>query len=114
MLFYSKEVEYAVKIDLTQTHDVGDAYHSIDWKETQEKYNDPGTKYCFDVLDGKKQAGYNIQLACFRHLRDLHRQNTKEFPYHYDIKQVNRLLTLASIYFNFDTSETTKLIELVK
>ena len=100
-----------MKIDLTQTHDVGDAYHSIDWKEIQEKYNDPGTKYCFDVLNGKKQAGYNIQLACFRHLRDLQRQNTKEFPYHYDIKQVDRLLKFASISPNVDTGEPTKLMD---
>lgn len=100
-----------MKIDLTQTHDVEGAYQSIDWKEIQEKYNDPGTKYCFDVLNGKKQAGYNIQLACFRHLRDLQRQNTKEFPYHYDIKQVDQLLKFASISPNVDTGEPTKLMD---
>lgn len=100
-----------MKIDLTQTHDVGDAYHSIDWNDIRLKYNDPGTKYCFDVLNGKKQAGYNIQLACFRHLRDLQRQNTKEFPYHYDIKQVDRLLKFASISPNVDTGEPTKLMD---
>lgn len=100
-----------MKIDLTQTHDVGDAYNSIDWKEIKEKYTDDATKYCFDVLNGKKQAGYNIQLACFRHLRDLQRQNTKNFPYHYDIKQADQLLKFASISPNVDTGEPTKLMD---
>ena len=100
-----------MKIDLTQTHDVVGTYNSIDWEEIKEKYNDPGTKYCFDVLNGKKQAGYDIQLACFRHLRDLQRQNTKKFPYHYDIKQVNQILKFASISPNVDTGEPTKLMD---
>ncbi len=100
-----------MKIDLSSTHDVKGAYRSINWKEIQEKYNDSATKYCFDVLDGRQKAGYNIQLACFRHLRDLQRQNTKEFPYHYDIKQANRLLKFASISPNVDTGEPTKLMD---
>lgn len=100
-----------MKIDLSSTHDVEGAYRSINWKKIQEKYNDSATKYCFDVLDGRQKAGYNIQLACFRHLRDLQRQNTKEFPYHYDIKQANRLLKFASISPNVDTGEPTKLMD---
>ena len=100
-----------MKIDLSQTRDVVGTYNSIDWKEIQEKYTDDATKYCFDVLNNKKQAGYNIQLACFRHLRDLQRQNTKEFPYHYDIKQADQLLKFASISPNVDTGEPTKLMD---
>ncbi|WP_281196554.1 terminase large subunit [Lactobacillus acetotolerans] len=100
-----------MKIDLSQTRDIVGAFHSIDWEEIKEKYNDPGTKYCFDVLNNKKQAGYDIQLACFRHLRDLQRQNTKNFPYHYDIKQVNQILKFASISPNVDTGEPTKLMD---
>ncbi|MCI1524432.1 MAG: terminase large subunit [Lactobacillus crispatus] len=100
-----------MKIDLTKTHDVLGTYKVINWAKIKNKYHDAGTKYCFDVLDGKKQAGYNIQLACFRHLRDLQRQNTKEFPYHYDIKQVDRLLKFASISPNVDTGEPTKLMD---
>ena len=69
------------------------------------------SKYCFDVLNGEKQAGYNIQLACFRHLRDLQRQNTKNFPYHYDIKQADRILKFASISPNVDTGDPTKLMD---
>ena len=99
-----------MKIDLTQTHDVDGAYQSIDWTDIKNDYTDPGTKYCFDVLDKKIQAGYSIKLACFRHLRDLQRQDTKDFPYHYDIKAANMLLKFAAIAPNVDTGEPTELM----
>lgn len=99
-----------MKIDLTQTHDVDGAYQSIDWTDIRNDYTDPGTRYCFDVLDKKIQAGYSIKLACFRHLRDLQRQDTKDFPYHYDIKAANMLLKFAAIAPNVDTGEPTKLM----
>ena len=99
-----------MKIDLTQTHDVEGSYKSMDWSEIRKKYEDPGTKYCFDVLDNKILAGYAIKLACFRHLRDLQRQGDDDFPYHYDIEAANRLLKFASIAPNVDTGEPTELM----
>lgn len=99
-----------MKIDLTQTHDVDGAYDSIEWSAIRDKYRDPGTTYAFDVLDKKIQAGYMIKLACFRHLRDLQRQDTDDFPYHYDIKEADKLLKFASISPNVDTGEPTKLM----
>lgn len=99
-----------MKIDLTQTHDVEGSYKSIDWSEIRKKYKDPGTTYCFDVLDKKLLAGYAIKLACFRHLRDLQRQGDNDFPYHYDIEAANRLLKFASIAPNVDTGEPTELM----
>lgn len=99
-----------MKIDLTQTHDVDGAYDSIEWSTIRDKYRDPGTTYAFDVLDKKIQAGYMIKLACFRHLRDLQRQDTDDFPYHYDIKEADKLLKFASISPNVDTGEPTKLM----
>ena len=100
-----------MKVDLTQTHDVEGAYDAIDWSKIREKYKDPGTNYCFDVLDKKIQAGYLIKLACFRHLRDLQRQGNKDFPYHYDIEAANILLKFAAIAPNVDTGEPTKLMD---
>ena len=100
-----------MKIDLTQTHDVDGAYEAVDWSEIRKKYKDPGTNYCFDVLDKKIQAGYLIKLACFRHLRDLQRQGNKDFPYHYDIEAANILLKFAAIAPNVDTGEPTKLMD---
>lgn len=98
------------KIDLTQTHDVEGAYQSIDWTGIKNKYHDSGTKYAFDVLNNKIQAGYTMKLACFRHLRDLQRQNSKDFPFHYDINSADKLLKFASISPNVDTGEPTKLM----
>lgn len=101
----------ALKIDLTQTHDVIGAYKSIDWSDIKAKYHDPATLYAFSVLNGTKIAGYRIKLACFRHLMDLKRQGQPDFPYHYDVEEANRLLTFAKICPNVDTGEPTKLME---
>ena len=99
-----------MKIDLTQTQDVIGAFNSIDWTDIKKKYQDEGTKYAFDVLEEKQLAGYKTQLACFRHLRDLQRQNTPEFKFHYDTKEINKILQFAAICPNVDTGEPTKLM----
>lgn len=91
-----------MKIDLTQTHDVIGAYQALNFNDIRLKYNDDGTKYCFDVLDEKIVAGYLTKLACFRHLRDLQRQNEPDFPYHYDLKEVKVTLKFASIVPDVD------------
>lgn len=36
---------------------------NVDFSEVRGKYKDPGTQYALDVLDGKRQAGYMMQLA---------------------------------------------------
>lgn len=91
-----------MKIDLTQTHDVDGAYKSIDWTDTKAKYQDDATKYCFDVLEGKTIAGYLMKLSCFRNLQDLKRQNQDDFPYHYDMKEVQNTFKFASIVPDVD------------
>ena len=90
------------KIDLTQSHDVLGEYSKLDFSKIRENYTDPGTKYCFSVLDGEIVTGYLIKLACFRHLRDLQRQNTADFEYVYDIREAEKLLKFASICPNVD------------
>ena len=99
-----------MKIDLTQTHDVIGAYRSIDYANVRSQYTDAGTVYCFDVLDGKVMAGYDIKLACFRHLQDLSRQNTSEFPYHYSSTEVTKILRFASICPEIKTKRPVKLM----
>lgn len=69
-----------MKIDLTQTHDVIGSYQSLDCSAIRQQYTDPGTNYAFDVLDQKVTTGYLIKLAAFRHIRDLQRQGSVEFP----------------------------------
>lgn len=103
-----------MKFDLTQTHDVDGAYQSIDWSKIRKKYQDPGTKYCFDVLNNKFEAGYLIKLACFRHLRDLQRQDNPDFPYHYDVKEENIALKLAKIIPDIDEEKFVSLMDFEK
>ena len=100
-----------MNIDLTQSHDVIGTYHKIDYSEIRKQYNDAGTRYCFDVLDEKIPTGYLIKLACFRHLQDLTRQNSTNFPYHYSIDEANKLLKFASVCPDVDTGEPTKLMD---
>ena len=89
-------------IDLTQSHDVLGAYHSINFDSIKNKYRDSATKYAFDVLNEDVQTGYLIKLACFRHLRDLQRQGNEDFPFRYDINEVNKILKFAKICPNVD------------
>lgn len=103
-----------MKFDLTQTHDVDGAYQSVDWSKIRKKYKDPGTKYCFDVLNNKFEAGYLIKLACFRHLRDLQRQDNPDFPYHYDVKEENIALKLAKIIPDIDEEKFVSLMDFEK
>lgn len=97
-------------IDLTQSHDVLGAYHSIDFDDIRKKYTDPATKYALDVMDEKVQAGYLMKLACFRHLRDLQRYQGGSFNFYYDVNEVDKILKFAAIAPNVDTGEPTKLM----
>jgi len=44
----------------------------------------PVTRYARQVVSGEIVAGEMVRLAGARHLRDLERQNTDGFPYHFD------------------------------
>lgn len=98
-------------IDLTQSHDVLGAYHSIDFNGIRKKYADPATEYAFNVLDEKVMTGYLMKLACFRHLRDLQRGETEEFEFYYDVNEVDKILKFAAIAPNVDTGKPTKLMD---
>ena len=101
-----------MKIDLTQTHDVEGAFNSIDFSFVKSKYKDDATKYCFDVLENSiRQTGYLEKLHCFRHLRDLQRQNTKDFPYYYDVSEFEKALKIASVIPDVDTHELLPLMD---
>ena len=91
-----------LKIDLTKKKNVLEWYQKLDFSEIRNKYTDPGTRYAFDVLDGKIISGYIIQLACFRHLRDLQRQGRDEFPYYYSLPHFKNFLKFASLVPNID------------
>ena len=53
------------------------------------------TSYAFDVCMGKIPAGLSQRQACNRHLKDLERQNTEDFPYHWDAEKANEIIEFA-------------------
>lgn len=59
------------------------------------KVVDRVTSYAFDVCMGKIPAGLTQRQACNRHLKDLERQNTEDFPYHWDVEKANELIEFA-------------------
>lgn len=98
------------EIDLAKTHDIVGSYVTYNFFDIRNEYADPGTQYAFDVLDGKKQAGYMMQLACLRHLRDLRHQSEPDFPYTYDLAEAGKVLKFAKVCPNVDTGEPTALM----
>lgn len=53
------------------------------------------TQYALDVLEGREIAGKYVKLACERHINDLNRQGTEDFPYIFDEEKANRLIDYA-------------------
>lgn len=56
---------------------------------------DTVTAYAQDVADGKVLCGELHRLACERHLRDLDRQRTEDFPFFWDARAANRVIAYA-------------------
>ena len=53
------------------------------------------TDYARRVVDGEVVAGSLHIAACRRHLNDLERQNTEEFPYYWDEEAASRIIEYA-------------------
>lgn len=53
------------------------------------------TEYAERVVNDEIICGKLHKLACQRHLNDLKRQNTEDFPYYWDIKASERILEYA-------------------
>ena len=53
------------------------------------------TKYATAVVNGEVKCGQLHKLACQRHLNDLKKQRTKDFPYYWDEKAAMRALQYA-------------------
>lgn len=74
---------------------------------------DKVTLHAERVVSGKRPSGFYHYLACKRHLDDLKRQNTDDFPYHWDIKKSNRILEYASM-LTVAEGETPKPVKLIE
>jgi phage terminase large subunit-like protein len=53
------------------------------------------TEYANKVVSGKVVAGELHVLACKRHLNDLKKQRTEDFPYYYDPKKASEIIDYA-------------------
>ena len=53
------------------------------------------TDYARRVVAGEVIAGSLHVAACERHLRDLERQETDEFPYYWDVDASQRIIEYA-------------------
>ena len=56
---------------------------------------DKVTKYANAVVNGEVRCGQLHRLACQRHLDDLKKQRTKDFPYYWDAKAAMRAISYA-------------------
>ena len=56
---------------------------------------DRATEYAKKVVNGEIKMGLLHTLACKRHLNDLEKQNTEEFPYYWDVDKANRIIEYA-------------------
>ena len=56
----------------------------------------PVKKYAQDIVTGRIDACKFIKQACQRHLNDLERQGTEDFPFIYDTEKANRFFRFCS------------------
>ncbi|MBR4320115.1 MAG: terminase large subunit, partial [Oscillospiraceae bacterium] len=63
------------------------------------------TEYAQKVVSGSVICGKLHFLACQRHLNDLKRQNTEDFPYYWDVSAADEVLSFAE---NLTISEGTE------
>lgn len=59
--------------------------------------NDRAMQYAKQVTNGEIVAGKHVINACNRFLNDLKRQDTKEFPYSYDSKQAEKVISFIEM-----------------
>jgi len=70
------------------------------------------TEYAKKVVNGDVFCGELHKLACQRHLNDLERQNTENFPYFWNIKKSEKALKYAEMLIIIEGFER-KEVELI-
>jgi phage terminase large subunit-like protein len=72
---------------------------------------DKVTEYARSVVDGKVLAGKMLRLACRRHLSDLEKVGSEDFPFIFDVKLLTGFLMFASRVPDPDTGEPQPLMD---
>lgn len=70
---------------------------------------DVATQYAIDVVDEKVIACKQVVLACKRHLKDLERSKSEDYPYTYDIKKANKAVRFMNMLPDPATGNPMKL-----
>ena len=86
-------VKLSKDIDLAYKARKGSGAYNAIFKQ----YRDPGTKYAFAILEGNEVAGVDMKLSAFRHLQDLTRIGSKDFPYTFSLQKCHEVLNFASL-----------------
>lgn len=82
------------------------------YQKVFEKYTDPATQYCRDVLDEKIMTCYDIKLMAFRHLQDLRRIDEDDsFDYVYSLKYVKAILNFSHLMVDVSTGNPLELMD---
>jgi phage terminase large subunit-like protein len=72
---------------------------------------DPVTKYAKGVVDGRVQTGRSVRLQCERHLRDLSRQKTREFPFVFSPETAQYVIDFYPTYLTLENGSPFRLID---
>lgn len=64
---------------------------------------DPVLRYATAVLDGTILAGRAVRLACARHLRDLERARTADFPYYFDRAAAEHIIEFFPLFLTLES-----------
>lgn len=62
-------------------------------------------EYCNKILSGKILAGKKVKQACRRHMNDLKRQRTKDFPYYFDNEIAEKAINFVGMLPTTDGKE---------
>src|SRR5688500_10935650 len=63
---------------------------------------DPVTQYALDVSEGRIVACRAVKQSCARHLRDLERQRTAEFPFYFDTSAAQHIIDFFPTFLTLE------------
>jgi phage terminase large subunit-like protein len=66
---------------------------------------DPVMRYARAVLEGRLVTGRAVKLACRRHLQDLDRQRTPDFPYCFDLVAAQHIVDFFPTFLTLEGGE---------
>lgn len=75
---------------------------------------DPVTAYAQAVVGGQRVVGRAVRLACERHLRDLARQRTPDFPFYFSPAGATHIIDFFPEFLTLEDGEPFVLVEFMQ